>query len=191
MSDQQQRKIDPAHKLPCDFHAGHIRFGKGVQLETVRAAAERWLIEAVRGDLRRLELGQNSRETLASAFGQMYAGWDRGVNMEGPDTGFRETPMTPMELEARYVAAEIGIHIFQIANSAAFAPIIVYQTIQKYLGPVFADLEERAHDEAADAVRHHKISTDRWEALLELKCRDDLPPECRALVERVLGTETS
>lgn len=84
------------------------------------------------------ELGQRSRAELAAMFAQMYAGWDRGVNMEGPDTGFRETPMTPMELEARYVAAEIGVNIFEIANSAAFAPIVIYQTIQKFLGPVFA-----------------------------------------------------
>jgi hypothetical protein len=34
--------IDPEHKLPCDFIVGHIRFRKGVALETVRLAAERW-----------------------------------------------------------------------------------------------------------------------------------------------------
>lgn len=83
-------------------------------------------------------IGQRSRAELAVMFGEMYAGWDRGVNMEGPDTGFRETPMTPMELEARYIAAEIGINIFEIAGQAAFAPVIVYQTIQKFLGPLFA-----------------------------------------------------
>lgn len=36
-------KIDDEHVLPCDFVVGHIRFGKGVKLETVRGAAERWL----------------------------------------------------------------------------------------------------------------------------------------------------
>lgn len=82
-------------------------------------------------------LGKAHKESLARLFGRMYAGWDRGVNMDGPDTGFRETPMTPMELEARYVAAEVGLNIFEIANHAAFAPIIVYNLIQKYLGPVF------------------------------------------------------
>ncbi len=91
-------------------------------------------------------LGERSRAELEALFGRMYAGWDRGVNMEGPDTGFRETPMTAMELEARYVAAEIGLNIFEIANSAAFAPVIVYQTIQKYLGPVFAAASARAVD---------------------------------------------
>lgn len=84
------------------------------------------------------ELGARSREQLEALFGKMYAGWDRGVNMEGPDTDFRETLMTAMELEARYVAAEIGVNIFELGNVAAFAPIIIYRTIQKILGPVFA-----------------------------------------------------
>lgn len=35
-------KIDDEHVLPCDFIVGSVRFGKGVKLETVRAAAERW-----------------------------------------------------------------------------------------------------------------------------------------------------
>lgn len=35
-------KIDDRHKLPCDFIVGHVRFRKGVKLETVRQAAERW-----------------------------------------------------------------------------------------------------------------------------------------------------
>lgn len=35
-------KIDPEYKLPCDFIVGHIHFRKGVALETVRQAAERW-----------------------------------------------------------------------------------------------------------------------------------------------------
>ena len=86
-------------------------------------------------------LDKRSREDLEAMFGQMWAGWDRGVNMEGPDTGFRETPMTPLELEARYVAAEVGANIFEISNLAAFAPIIVYQLIQKFLGPVVAASE--------------------------------------------------
>lgn len=40
-------KIDDEYVLPCDFVVGHIRFGKGVKLETVRGAAERWLKIAV------------------------------------------------------------------------------------------------------------------------------------------------
>ena len=35
-------KIGDEHVLPCDFVVGHMRFGKGVKLETVRRAAERW-----------------------------------------------------------------------------------------------------------------------------------------------------
>lgn len=41
-------KIDDEHVLPCEFIVGHIRFGKGVKLETVRRAAERWLKIAVK-----------------------------------------------------------------------------------------------------------------------------------------------
>lgn len=40
-------KIDDEYVLPCDFIVGHIRFGKGVKLETVRKAAERWHAAAV------------------------------------------------------------------------------------------------------------------------------------------------
>lgn len=35
-------EIDDKYVLPCDFIVGHIRFGKGVKLETVRKAAVRW-----------------------------------------------------------------------------------------------------------------------------------------------------
>lgn len=42
--------IPPEHKLPCDFICGHIRFRKGVALETVRQAAERWLLKASAAD---------------------------------------------------------------------------------------------------------------------------------------------
>lgn len=91
---------------------------------------------------RRKELGHRSRDELAALFGKMYAGWDRGVNVTQErfgdgETRFTETPMTPLELEARYVAAEIGVNIYEIANRAAFAPIIVYSQIQAHLGPLF------------------------------------------------------
>lgn len=36
-------QIDDEYVLPCDFIVGHMRFRKGVKLETVRWAAERWL----------------------------------------------------------------------------------------------------------------------------------------------------
>lgn len=141
------------------------------------------------------ERGQRSRAELATLFSQMYAGWDRGVNMEGPDAGFRETPMTAMELEARYVGAEIGINIFEIANSAAFAPIIIFNEIQKVLGPLFAQLTERALNAEAGSVRLHKLATDRWVALLELRTRDirngSLPAAYREIVDSALGAESS
>jgi hypothetical protein len=37
-----ENEIPAEHKLPCDFIVGHIRFRKGVKLETVRRAADRW-----------------------------------------------------------------------------------------------------------------------------------------------------
>ena len=61
-------KIDDQHVLPCDFVVGHIRFGKGVKLETVRAAAARWLDKAqwqpddmdrVRDALKPTEVGED------------------------------------------------------------------------------------------------------------------------------------
>lgn len=106
------------------------------------------------------EWGERPRDEIARHFGRMYAGWDRGVNMEGPDSGFRETSMTPMELEARFVAAEVGLNIYQLANSAAFAPILVYQAIQKYLGPVF-EAARREGMEAAARIADEYASVNR------------------------------
>lgn len=84
------------------------------------------------------EWGDRTREELAACFGQMYAGWDDGVNLTQPKPGqFHRAPMTPLELEARYVAAEVGLNIYELANTAAFAPILVYEAIRKYLGPLF------------------------------------------------------
>ncbi len=40
------RIIPPEHTLPCDFVVGATRFRKGVRLETVRQAAERWFKQA-------------------------------------------------------------------------------------------------------------------------------------------------
>jgi hypothetical protein len=68
--------------------------------------------------------------------------------------------MTPMELEARYVAAEIGVNIFEVANAAAFAPIRIYQEIQKVLGPVFAaqaaEIERLRGTKAPNALEQKK-----------------------------------
>jgi hypothetical protein len=61
-------KIDDQYVLPCDFVVGHIRYGKGVKLETVRAAAARWLEKAewqpedmdrIREALKPMEVGED------------------------------------------------------------------------------------------------------------------------------------
>jgi hypothetical protein len=93
------------------------------------------------------ELGHRTDAELEALFCNMYAGWDRGVNVTqerfgNGETRFAESPMTPLELAARYVAAEIGANIHEIANRAAFAPIIVFSQIQSRIGPVFADRDE-------------------------------------------------
>src|SRR4051794_9865485 len=87
-------------------------------------------------------LGERSRDELALSFADMYAGWDRAVNVTQErfgdgETRFTETPMNGLEQAARYVAAEVGLNIFEIANRAAFAPIITFQNIQIHIGPVF------------------------------------------------------
>ena len=46
-------KIDPKYRLPCDFVIGGVTFRKGVRLETVRSAAERWYMDAYRGPSKR------------------------------------------------------------------------------------------------------------------------------------------
>ena len=38
--------IDPSIKLPCDVEIGHVIFRKGVELETLRLAAERYFMIA-------------------------------------------------------------------------------------------------------------------------------------------------
>lgn len=123
----------------------------------------------------RKELGQRSRYELAAAFGDIYSGWDRGVNVTQERSGdgetkFTETPMNAMELAARYVAAEIGLNIHVIASRAAFAPIVTYSNIQAHIGPVFAGLvqaletairvadEARAEwDKAPDGMKAGKL----------------------------------
>lgn len=40
------KEIDPKYKLPIDFQIAHITFKKGVELETVRQAVERWFKKA-------------------------------------------------------------------------------------------------------------------------------------------------
>lgn len=91
------------------------------------------------------ELGQRTDTELEALFADMYYGWERGLVITqersgNGDTHFSERPMTRLELGARYVAAEIGVNIFEIANRAAFAPIITFSQIQARLGPIFEDM---------------------------------------------------
>jgi hypothetical protein len=117
------------------------------------------------------ELGQRSRAELESLFGNMYTGWDRGVvvtqeRFGDGETRFSERPMTPLELSARYVAAEIGANIYEIANRAAFAPIITFSQIQAHIGPVFEDTTaeiERLKEELARTERNR----DMWKGQCE------------------------
>lgn len=54
-------EIPDEHVLPCDFCVYHMRFRKGVKLEVVRQAAERWLKEAM---MRQPPLDPESVETI-------------------------------------------------------------------------------------------------------------------------------
>ena len=97
------------------------------------------------------ELGQRTKAELEELFGSMYSGWDRGVvvtqeRFGDGETRFAERPMTAMELGARFVAAEIGANIYEIAGRAAFAPIITFSHIQIHLGPVFESMEAQIKD---------------------------------------------
>lgn len=97
------------------------------------------------------ELGQRTDKELAELFGDMYTGWDRGVDVHQErfgdgETRFTETPMSRLGLAARYVAAEIGINIYEIVGRAAFAPIIVYSQIQARIGPLFEELERASRN---------------------------------------------
>lgn len=53
-----------------------------------------------------------------------------------------------------------------------------------------ARLRAENSDLQADAVRLHKLATDRWEALLEMQCRDDrngsLPAAYRKIIDDAL-----
>lgn len=46
--EQVEAAVGDEHCLPCDFIIGPVRFLKGVKLETVRLAAERWYSTAAR-----------------------------------------------------------------------------------------------------------------------------------------------
>lgn len=62
-------------------------------------------------------------------------------------------------------------------------------------GPEIERLTARVNDAEADAVRLHKLATDRWAALLEMRCRDErngsLPPAYRKIIDDALGCEQS
>lgn len=96
-------------------------------------------------------LGQRTPAELEELFANMYSGWERGVVItqerhSNGDTDFSERPMTSLELAARYVAAEIGANIYEIAGRAAFAPIITFSQIQARIGPVFDDIVQVLED---------------------------------------------
>ena len=109
------------------------------------------------------ELGQRSKAELESLFGNMYAGWDRGVvvtqeRFGDGETRFSERPMSSMELAARYVAAEIGANIYEIAGRAAFAPIVTFSQIQIHLGPVFDAMAAQIEQLKAAEAREKEIT---------------------------------
>lgn len=58
-------------------------------------------------------------------------------------------------------------------------------------GDKYAGAMMELDDAKADAIRHHKLATDRWEALLEMKVRDDrngsLPKAYREIIDAALG----
>ena len=83
-----------------------------------------------------------------------------------PVTRFSERPMTPMELAARYVAAEIGANIFEIAGRAAFAPIVTFSQIQARIGPVFEDMAAEIDRLKADLARTAR-NRDMWKGQCE------------------------
>lgn len=111
------------------------------------------------------ELGQRTDAELEELFGAMYAGWDRGVNVlqerrTDGETRFTETHMTPLELTARFVAAEIGVNIYEISGRAALAPIIVYSQIQARIGPLFEEMTieiERLKEDCARTERNRDM----------------------------------
>lgn len=74
--------------------------------------------------------------------------------------------MTPLELAARYVAAEIGANIFEIANRAAFAPIITFSQIQVHLGPVFEKMTAEIDRLTSDRDRIER-NRDMWKGQCE------------------------
>jgi len=66
MARADKKKIDSQHMLPCDFVCMHMRFRKGVKLETVRAAAERWLKAVIENQTVDLAKAEALRRRLAS-----------------------------------------------------------------------------------------------------------------------------
>lgn len=125
----------------------------------------------IRPDAERKELGRRSKAELESLFGNMYAGWDRGVvvsqeRFADGETRFSERLMTSMELAARYVAAEIGANIFEIANRAAFAPIITFSQIQAHIGPVFDGMAAEIDRLKSDLARTAR-NRDMWKGQCE------------------------
>ena len=117
------------------------------------------------------ELGQRTDAELEALFGGMYHGWEKGLvitqeRFGDGETRFTKRPMTDLELAARFVAAEIGINIFEIANRAAFAPITVFSQIQARIGPTFDALMAEIESLKADRDRIER-NRDMWKGQCE------------------------
>lgn len=67
-------EIPDEHVLPHDFCCYHMRFRKGVKLEVVRQAAERWLKEAIRAHAPR---SPSDLERMRDALRPLMVGEDR------------------------------------------------------------------------------------------------------------------
>lgn len=80
-------KIPEEFKLPCDFKIGRITFRKGVALETVREAAERWWAAAASAHPINRHLTEQQRTDGVSAWVQDRVGTiaDRALGGNKPD----------------------------------------------------------------------------------------------------------
>lgn len=89
-------------------------------------------------------MADESERRLARLFAAAYTGWGRGVVVTNDGSGgFSERPMTPLELEARYVGVEIGTND-SLALQRAFIPITVFQSIQRHIGPLVDAQQQQA-----------------------------------------------
>lgn len=75
-----------------------------------------------------------------------FYGHDKGLVIEGPDTGFRATAMTPAQLAAREPALVIAKDIYRHANYAGACYIELWEIIAKAIqGVVDASARKCTH----------------------------------------------